>query len=333
MLITKIINKLIMLVIVSLFIVVPFTQIKACPHYDKEGNMYFLFYDDDNYEISILLYPKDYHSHLFFYNFDNDKLYEQYEIYIYQEEDFYNVGEFDPLTGDLIESEKEITVKNLDNLELFSDNYKLNVPVKKTYIEGQNNLTKDIFSIFYNLRVTEFNNPLYKSEYQAIKQVFKELPVDYIGAEILSIDTFMETQYRNWTKDEIIINEFIEPIEITVNLDEVDMKTLLIDDLVAVRINTHDDNNFSLSEITGIYDEINQSFTFEAMEIGMYSIVVKTGNINNQEKVTVVIEKEEALFGNDPNSQLENSKKTKIIVTVSMIALIILLFVSKKLVK
>ncbi len=315
-------NKLrtiIMNVVIVFSFFIMFFSVNACPHFDEDGNLYFMLYDDANYETTIILYPKDYHNRLTYYDYYGDKMYEEFEIYLFQRDNMY-----DPQ----MDNEK-MTVQGLKKLFFKKDNYTITVPVQKAYNESRTKISDNVHSIFYNLQFRNVNKKMYKNEYLTIKNIFEEFGVNYIGADILITDLSTISRFSTTAPKKDSLKEYIEPITLTVDLGGVYLSEDDIRNLVAVKVNVLGDDNFSMSNIEGIYNEEDNTFTFTINEIGIYSIVTSSTEIDPNK--TVYVESvEDDLFKDIIYVEDKNDSQKIIFISIIVVCGIILFAIMLK---
>ncbi len=297
--------KILRLIIFIIIFIIPI-KVNSCPHFDENGNVYFLFPDDKNFENTIILYPRDYYNRLYFYNFNGDMLYDQYEIYIHQEFNIYQVFPDD---------NSPLTVEGVQKLFLENDYYKLIVPVENTYKESLRKVTKDTVYLFYILQVTNIDNEIYNKEYSVLKKVFDNQPVNYIDNPIIMLDSFLAKQESYFMRDEIKINNYDDPVELIISVNNNGINDL--ENLIPIRIDDKGNNAFLISESEGYYNIDNNEFHFLITEPGIYTVVEKTGDINPNKIVTV---KDEGIEIGEAN----NNEIIKIIIISILVVIIII---------
>ncbi len=139
-------------------------DVLACPHIDAGGSAHLQTYNEDYTEVN-MIYPKD--SYLYVKNVtmtvqdylaianENELLDETFSFPVVQDyEDYLTYYWF--LDESLIggdESKVDITVENIDSLEVSSTSYKLSVKFPNTYTNGLEYITSYTEQIYYDVKI------------------------------------------------------------------------------------------------------------------------------------------------------------------------------------
>jgi hypothetical protein len=271
------------LTIILLINIIFIGNIKACPHYDENGDVYYTLFDNSDYTISIMLYPKTYYHRAVYYNWDLDKIHEFYHIYLYQPDDFYKVID----EG----KEKEPQIEDIELVSINYNNYLLNIPIKEIYnaiekVEKKENL----LSISYSFKVTDVNKDLHKETYDITNKIIDAENLRMINAKIVEVESYRIDEYSgSEDKEQTPINVFLEPIEVNIDIGP---KENIPENIIAVLIEQIDNNTYHIYNLEGNLNNDNNKYSFLTNKPGIYTFVERTDNFDENNLIIVTFEEE-----------------------------------------
>ncbi len=263
-------KKILTNILLLLLILLPST-VFACPHYDEDGNIHLQTYNDD-YSMINMLYPKDKHLHVKTVNSidkdyyiipDYDALqYETFSFAIIQNNETYYTyywyvnNDLLPEDVDTIEN----TVKNLEYMNVTSNDFNLKVFFTNTYGEGSkfnNEYTKEIYYdviIANKIEDTQYTDIIANKNMTLYSEKIVQIDARFNIMEVNGYDYSNEFEEIISLYDEVIIEMDITSTE---------------ERLVAVNLDKPITEN-SFINVTKISDT---KYSYSVNEVGTYAIV------------------------------------------------------------
>lgn len=246
-----------LLIILLLFIPL---NTNACPHYDEDGNEYYMYYDSDNYDNTILVYPRGDYYQTYYNNFRDITMKEELEIPLYQKEDFY-----------VMEENPSPKFFEADNINIESDLFSVDIPLEVVKEKIIPDNFDDISIISYVVQTRTVNEDTYLNDYDKIMKILNEKNIVKLAHDTLFFDSFQIVQDANYERKEVE-DEFLDKFSVFLKNEIENIQVLKIDSLEndvinITSINFNDDSNFLVDE-SGYYvfveseEEIN-SFQYE----------------------------------------------------------------------
>ncbi len=304
-----------LLVLLILFLIPG--QVSACPHFDADGNMYLLYYDYEDYETTIIEYPKIKYNQLYFLNPDDDILKEQFEIpffmstWIDYEHDFFA----------LIEEPYYI---DFDQLEVEGEDFFLEIKVTNSQEIILPLVEEETTRLSYLINTKWINDELHQNILDRINQYTSDMPVTPLEYDVFYIGAKHGTMNQNWESDQAIINDFFDPIKIRMPMGE------LSDNFTIIKIESFDREKSVISEIDFTVED--DYIVFTAENSAYFQVVEADGEITPIEVINEDYDEEMKMF--EIEDEKPNLLGVIILSAIAIIAFVIfLIYINKKQIK
>ncbi len=307
----------------------------ACPHIDKGGSPHLQTYNEDYTEVN-MIYPMDSYlyvrkttmtvqDYLAIAN-EDDLIDETFSFPVVQDyEDYLTYYWF--LDETLIEGDEskvDVTVENIDALEVSSDNYKLLVSFSETYKSGQVYKNQYTEQIYYDVKVNDVTSD--KQSFITSNNITLASNNIY---DISATYTVIENNNYNYSTEYEKIDNFHDDIKVYLNASSVS------ENIAAINLN----NDLVSGNYIDVTNE-NGMYAFTVNEPGIYTLVEKNlpageqQNIETEEEVTEENNENEentdSLVIEEKEEKEENSSLKYIIIGVSALILVGLIVLAIK---
>ncbi len=243
----------------------------ACPHFDEEGNLYYLYYEPGNPDNVIMAFQREKFYQIYYYDKDSNVIKEQFEIKFFESAELYNE----------YQDEKD-KVYLEDEIKVISDNFSLKIPLTKIRNQVTENLGEDTMLAFYIVNTKFINKEMNDKEYLQIKHYLSDFPVELLDMDIFYIGSHELYNNRDWEVVDANIDKFLDQIEI--ELLNIELK----EKMSIVRVSDIDDEYVNVSEVE--YQVENKKIVITTDIPGYYVFVLKNGEIKAKEIKKEVIE-------------------------------------------
>ncbi len=259
-------------ILILLLLFIPLNTI-ACPHYDEDGNEYYMYYDFNDYDNIILVYPRDNYYQTYYRNYRDITIKEELEIPLYQKEDFSNWEE-DPKPKFFEDS----------SISIESDLFLVNAPLETIKEKVIPKNLDDVSIASYVIQTMTINEDTYLNLYDKIMKILGEKNISEIDHDTLFFDSFRIIQDANYERIETKDEKFLDEFTIFLKNELSNVQILRIDSLENDVINVD------------LVDYNNEDFSFLVDGSGYYVFVDSEEEISSfqYEQENVVEEKEES---------------------------------------
>ena len=303
-------KKIIKLILI-VFILTP-SIVLACPHMDSNNTKHFQFYNDD-YTRMEMMYPKEY----FLYSkvvpldmnnpmlYENDIIEETYGFAVVQDIEafignyWFTDEKYQNTPADQLDIKP--TIEGLTNIEVVSDDYKLDIGLLNTYNKGNDVKEESTYQLYYNILVKKLETKNYKDD------------ISKHNLNILTNNIYnINTSFLNTSKDGVIYKS--NDIKIDTLYDDIKVKLKVeekLENVVAINM------DLPINEVNYIAPTYNDGYyEFDINTPGNYTLVEST-NIIQEENIIEPI---------TPPTTPSNSNKdnTSIYIIIGLVVAIII---------
>ncbi len=294
-------------------------QIFACPHFDENGNLYLLYYDSEDYEITIIEYPKNDYHQLYFFDIEDRIIKEQFEIPFFTPMKIdYDADIYEPASNEPYYIE-------LNEVSVTGEKFELQIKLEETVKKILPKVAENTARLSYVISTKLINKNIHQNIFAKLVEYTDNMEVELLDLDILYIGAGELVMDSEWQTSSAVIKDFLDPVIVKYQVTE------LPEDITILKI---DSFNRELIKIAEIDFEIKKDYVeFASNSESYYMVVKKTGEIIEKEIANEEFVLEDNLFeeAEDPKTNLTG------IILVSSLLLILfvggLIVINKKQIK
>ncbi len=261
-------KKLISLLLIFLIPI----QIFACPHFDEDGNLYLLYYDSLDYNITIVEYPKNQYHQLYYFDEYDIQIKEEFEIPLFASMQIdYEVDIFTPVS-------EEPYYIDIDRIDVASEKFELSILLEDSIEKLIPNVDETTTRLSYFISTKLINDNVHDNIKNRLDDYIKDLPVQDLELDILYLNAIYKKMDADWRTDEKIIRDFFDPVTVKYPINSE------IDDLALIKIDSFYHPEINVQEIDFLIEENeeNDYAVFLVDQASYYYFVQKDGEITTQ---------------------------------------------------
>ncbi len=278
------------LIIMLLF---PFT-INACPHFDEEGNLYFMYYDMEDYNVTVILYPRGDYNQEYKYFIESPEgdyldekpsesiLFEEnFEVPLYRVRDIYDFDS--PFSGD-----SEPIVQNDDEVLITGDFFDIKVRLSDAKDKILPKNLESISTASYLINHKIIDEKALNNEFEVLKNIFKDTDLNFEKAHHFSTGQMIIDQ--NWLEEEISFDSIEESKKVSMDNP--------YEFPVVLHVNSLNKKDIDVSVVP--FEIIDNKIVYEVEENGYYILGDSAEEIDNfsvrNESGRVETEEDDSIF-------------------------------------
>lgn len=236
----------------------------ACPHYDEDGNLYYLYYEPGNPDNVIMAFQREKHYQIYYYNENQELIKEQFEIKIFEAPELYNEYQH--------ENDRPYLK---DEIRMTSEIFDLTVPLTNIRKTIDHEITDDMMLAYYIIDTKIINQDINQAIYKQLNHYFEKMTLKMLDLDILYINSHELYNDRSWEAKTVDRNLFLEPIVLNYKFAESD------ENFSIIKVNSLEDEEINFSEIK--YEIVENQIVININEAGYYVFVEKQEEFVNQE--------------------------------------------------
>lgn len=282
-------------VIILLSILIFPQTIYACPHFDEDGNMYFMYYDMDDYNTTIIFYPRDgynqeykYHTEMTTGEYIDTKpreaiLYEEnFEVPLYMIRDIFD---FD---SPFEEKEEQPIIQYENQVLIKGDFFDLKIELEnpKSVILPSDLKSISTASLLINHKI--LNEDSNYEKYKFLSEILDELNVK--GSMAHSFQQGQLIIDTNWQEEEIFYDKVVGEMVVSKQTEYENPRVINISSLTSEQL--------TIKEVSSELEE--GKVIYSPQEKGYYMVVNSANEIEEQsfenKKENIVYDNDDSLF-------------------------------------